>query len=64
MTQEQSDPVIDEVREVRRRISARFDNDPAPCGILHETTRAPSRTADRFCEGDRAHGPVGRLKGL
>jgi len=29
MTQEQSDPVIDEVREVRRRISARFDNDPA-----------------------------------
>ena len=25
MTQEQSDPVIDEVREVRRRISARFD---------------------------------------
>ncbi len=29
MTQEQNDPVIDEVREVRRRISARFDNDPA-----------------------------------
>ena len=22
------DPVIDEIREVRRRISARFDNDP------------------------------------
>ena len=62
MTQEQSDPVIDGVREVRRRISAHFDNDPgAACGILHETARAPSRTADRFCEGDRAHGPVGRL---
>jgi hypothetical protein len=29
MTQERSDPVIDEVREVRQRISARFDNDPA-----------------------------------
>ncbi len=29
MTQEQSDPVIDGVRVVRRRISARFDNDPA-----------------------------------
>lgn len=28
MTQERSDPVIDEVREVRRRISARFDHDP------------------------------------
>ena len=28
MTQEQSDPVIDGVREVRRRIW-RFDNDPA-----------------------------------
>lgn len=24
-----SDPVIDEVREARRRISARFDHDPA-----------------------------------
>ena len=25
----QSDPVIDEIREVRRRISARFHHDPA-----------------------------------
>ena len=29
MTQERTDPVIDEVREVRQRISARFDHDPA-----------------------------------
>ena len=29
MTQEQSDPLIDEVREARRRISVRFDNDTA-----------------------------------
>lgn len=29
MTQERSDPVIDEVREVRQRISARFGHDPA-----------------------------------
>lgn len=29
MNQAQSDPVIDEIREVRRRISARFDHDPA-----------------------------------
>jgi hypothetical protein len=29
MTQDRSDPVIDEIREVRHRISARFDHDPA-----------------------------------
>ena len=29
MKQSQSDPVIDEIREVRYRISARFDHDPA-----------------------------------
>jgi hypothetical protein len=28
MTQERSDPVIDEVREIRQRISARFGHDP------------------------------------
>lgn len=28
MNQEDSDPVIDEVRQVRQRISARFDHDP------------------------------------
>jgi hypothetical protein len=28
MTQDRTDSVIDEIREVRRRISARFDNDP------------------------------------
>ena len=29
MNQHQSDPVIDEIREIRHRISARFDHDPA-----------------------------------
>lgn len=29
MKQSHRDPVIDEVREVRHRISARFDHDPA-----------------------------------
>jgi hypothetical protein len=29
MKQKQSDPVIDEIREVRHQISARFDHDPA-----------------------------------
>lgn len=29
MTKKQTDPVIDEIREVRHRISARFDHDPA-----------------------------------
>lgn len=28
MKQNQSDPVIDEIRKVRHRISARFDHDP------------------------------------
>lgn len=28
MKPSQSDPVIDEVREIRHRISARFDHDP------------------------------------
>ena len=29
MRQNLNDPVIDEIREVRHRISARFDHDPA-----------------------------------
>ena len=29
MNREQTDPVIDEIREVRHRISARFNHDPA-----------------------------------
>lgn len=29
MAQIRTDPVIDEIREVRHRISARFDHDPA-----------------------------------
>jgi hypothetical protein len=29
MTPDRSDPVIDEIREIRQRISARFGNDPA-----------------------------------
>ncbi len=29
MAQTQSDPTIDEIREVRHRISAQFDHDPA-----------------------------------
>ncbi len=29
MTQDRSDPVIDEIRSVRQRISAGFDNDPS-----------------------------------
>jgi len=28
MEQKKTDPVIDEVRELRHRISARFDHDP------------------------------------
>jgi hypothetical protein len=54
-----NDQPIDELREVRRRISARFDHDPARLVAysvqLHEQYRdrllAPTRTPD---EADRA----------
>ena len=35
MRQNLNDPVIDEIREVRRRISARFDHDPAKLVTFH-----------------------------
>ncbi len=34
MKKNQSDPVIDEIREIRHRISARFDHDPERLGRL------------------------------
>jgi hypothetical protein len=29
MTSNQNDPVVDEIREIRHRVSERFDHDPA-----------------------------------
>lgn len=44
MIQRISDPVIDEIREIRQKISARFDHDPARLvayyRALHELYRA------------------------
>ena len=34
MKQNLNDPVIDEIRDVRHRISARFGHDPAQVGAL------------------------------
>ena len=34
MKETESDPAIDEIREVRHRISARFDHDPGPLTCL------------------------------
>lgn len=36
MTQWQNDPVIDEIREVRHRISARFAHDPVALVAYYE----------------------------
>ena len=35
MAEEQPDPVIDEIRDNRQRISARFDHDPARLGAYY-----------------------------
>ena len=41
MRQNLNDPVIDEIREVQRRISARFDHDPRKAGdLLHRDADA------------------------
>ena len=61
MTQEQSDPVIDGVREVRRRITVRFDNDPAR--LVAYYMKLQERHRERLIDSVKAqsHGPVGRL---
>jgi hypothetical protein len=45
MNAKQSDPVVDEIREVRHRISKRFDHDPeklvAYCMELQQRYRDP-----------------------
>ena len=62
MTREQSDPVIDEVREVRCRISARFDNDPAR--LVAYYMKQQERHRERLIDPVKATeptDPVGRL---
>ena len=43
-----NDPVIDEIREVRRRISARFDHDPAQ--LVHFYLEMQKQHQDRLIE--------------
>ncbi len=51
MTQDDSDPVIDEIREVRNRISARFDNDPARLVAYYIELQEQHR--ERLIDSDR-----------
>jgi hypothetical protein len=63
MANDQSHPIIDDIRMVQHRISARFDNYPARLlAYYHDAARGASGTADRFFEGSRTHEPVGRLQ--
>ena len=56
MTQDRSDPVIDEVREVRHRISARFDHDPAR--LVAYYTELQGRHRDRLIGTSKATEPT------
>ena len=51
MNHAQTDPVIDEVREVRHRISARFNHDPARLVAYYIQLKEGHR--DRLLEGSR-----------
>jgi hypothetical protein len=51
MRQHDSDPVIDEVREVRHRISARFDHDPSR--LVAYYMELQEQYKDRLIKGDR-----------
>lgn len=52
MTQQRSDPVIDEVREIRQRISARFDHDPAR--LVAHYIELQERHRDRLIDRPKA----------
>ena len=54
MKQNLSDPVIDEVREVRHRISARFDHDPAQIVAFYMETQ--KQYQDRLIETTQSAG--------
>ena len=52
MKKTQSDPVIDEIREIRHRISARFDHDPARLVTYYMELQKQYR--DRLVETEEA----------
>jgi hypothetical protein len=51
MKQNETDPVIDEIREVRHRISARFDHDPARLVAYYMTLQ--EQYGDRLMEASQ-----------
>ena len=57
MKQSQADPVIDEVREVRHRISARVDHDPAR--LVAYYIELQKRYEDRLIAVESAAEPAG-----
>ena len=56
MKQSQADPVIDEIREVRHRISARVDHEPAR--LVAYYIELQKRYGDRFVAAVRVAEPV------
>lgn len=54
MAQPRHDPVIDEIREVRHRISARFDHDPKR--LLEYYMRLQEQHKDRLLDEVKAGG--------
>jgi hypothetical protein len=52
MKQIRSDPVIDEIREVRHRISASFDHDPSKLAAYYMEMQ--KQYQDRFIKTDKA----------
>ena len=57
MKQSQADPVIDEIREVRHRISARVHHDPAR--LVAYYMELQKRYKDRLVAAERAAEPAG-----
>ena len=52
MKPSQNDPVIDEIREVRHRISARFDHDPER--LVAYYIELQNRYQDRLIEAEKS----------
>jgi hypothetical protein len=55
MKKTQSDPVIDEVREVRHRISARFGHDPSRLVAYYMDLQ--KQYEDRLLKTEKSDGP-------
>lgn len=54
MKQHHSDPVIDEIREVRHHLSARFDHDPAR--LVAYYMELQKQYQDRLIEAENTEG--------